>query len=311
MSHETKRTWRVVELEIDRRHEEMAGWLMMQLGANGCQVESPPPGADAPARLRLQATFELDALPEGDLSRISAALDEYGLNASISSLRTKELLEEDWLSKWKEGFEPFPIGDRLLICPPWHRDKLTTDQLSGRKVVLIEPGLAFGTGFHETTRFCLLALQDYVDHAINVLDIGSGSGILAISVALLNDHAKIIGLETDPVACKNAGENLALNQLGNRIELFEGSTSKLIGTTGGTSSTYDLILANLTYEDHVALIGDYVKLLAPGAHILFAGILKEKGDLMASLLAKHGLQQVRRDDGEKWTGFVARAGLLS
>jgi ribosomal protein L11 methyltransferase len=303
-TQKAKRSWRIVEFEIDPADEDMAGWLMMQLGANGCEVETEP--GDGADRLRLKATFEPAALANGDLSRISAALDEYGLNASIPSLRTKELLEEDWLTKWKEGFEPFSVGDRLLICPPWHANHLTEDQRFGRKVVLIEPGLAFGTGFHETTRFCLLALQDYADKAVNVIDIGSGSGILSISVALLNDHAKIVCLEPEPLANINARENFALNHVSHRMQLLEGSTDLLLATALGATATFDLILANLTYEDHVALISDYVKLALPGAHILLAGILKEKADLLSSLLEQHRLQQLLRSDGQKWTGFVAR-----
>jgi ribosomal protein L11 methyltransferase len=295
---EAKRIWQVVEFELDARQEEMAGWLMIKLGANGCEVEPAGEG-----NVRLRATFEPEVLPGGDLSRVASALDEYGLSESITSLRTAELQEQDWLSKWKEGFEPFPIGDRLLVCPPWHQEELTDEQRAGRKVVLIEPGLAFGTGFHETTRFCMLALQDYVDSSHRVIDIGTGSGILSIATALLTDKPEIIALETDPVACKNARENFDLNGVSKRIQLFEGSTQLLITKSPGS---FDLILTNLTYEDHIALLGDYVKLAAPGCTMIFAGILKEKGDLMAGALAEHGLTVTRRDEGKAWVGFAAR-----
>ncbi|HEY9792488.1 MAG TPA: 50S ribosomal protein L11 methyltransferase [Candidatus Obscuribacterales bacterium] len=295
---ETKRIWQVIEFEVDAHQEDMAGWLMIKLGANGCEIDPAREGV-----MRLRATFEPEVIPGGDLSGIISALDEYGLNASIASLRTNELQEQDWLSKWKEGFEPFPVGERLLVCPPWHESKLTDEQRRGRKVVLIEPGLAFGTGFHETTRFCMLALQDYVDNSRRVLDIGTGSGILSIATALLTDKPEIIALETDPVACKNARENFELNGVSKRIQLFEGSTQLLITQS---AHSFDLLLINLTYEDHIALLNDYVKLAAPGGTMIFAGILKEKGDLMSAALAEHGLTVTRRDEGKSWVGFTAK-----
>src|SRR5262249_26259957 len=149
----------------------------------------------------------------------------------------------------------------------------------------------------ETTRFCLLELQKYAAAARRVIDIGAGSGILSIAVALLNSEATIVGLETDAVACKNAGENFELNGVTQRISLIEGSTEDLISRAEGN---FDLVLANLTYEDHLALLPDYLKLAARGCHLIFAGILKEKADRMAAELAKYGLPVIARTDGEKW-----------
>lgn len=295
-----RRRWRIVEFDVDREREELAGWLMMQLGANGCEFDSKDD-----LHTRLRATFETESLSPGSEGRIVAALDEYGLNSVVNSLRYGELVEEDWLAKWKEGFEPFPIGARLLVCPPWRRDALNDADINGRQVVVIDPGLAFGTGFHETTQFCLSALQDYVDGAAQVLDVGAGSGILSIACALLNARCAILALETDQVACKNAAENVALNSVAGRIDIRDSSTDVILNTM---AHRFDLILANLTYEDHVALMKDYLRLAAKGSTILFAGILKEKSDQMASLLQASGLTIAKRHDGRAWTGFAARCG---
>ena len=298
-SNAGRKHWHVVELEVDGRQEELAGWLFMQLGANGCEVT-----AGGGTSVRVRATFEPAALPGADTTRIAAALDEYGLNNAVPSLRVSELHEEDWLAKWKQGFEPFAMGERLLICPLWDKDNLSPAQRAGRQVVLIEPGLAFGTGFHETTQFCLLALQDYIDSAACVLDIGSGSGILSIACALLNGKARIIALENDPVACKNAAENLEANDVLARIEMIEGTTESLLKERDRVSA--DLVLANLTYEDHAALISDYIALTQPGGHLIFAGILKEKAALMRELLTGRHLEIVCEQPGDKWVGFAVR-----
>lgn len=293
---EEKKKWRVIQMQVDPQQEEMAGWLMMQLGANGCEV------LDAGT---LQATFEPDVLPDGDLTRLIAALDEYGLNSSVPSLRTNELVEEDWLSKWKEGFEPFTVGERLLVTPPWHLDKITPALRGDRAVVVIEPGLAFGTGFHETTRFCMLEMQKYVADAKRILDVGTGSGILAIAAALLNDHAEITAVETDSVACKNCGGNLQINKVEKRIRLVEGTTEVLLQSH---TNAFDLILMNLTFEDHMALLPEYMKLAASPCTMIFAGILNEKCDTLVSEFAKHKLNVVQRTPGKTFTGLVATLG---
>jgi ribosomal protein L11 methyltransferase len=292
-----RQRWRIVECDVDKDKEELAGWLMVQLGANGCELLA----ADG-SRSRLRATFTMAALPAGAESRIVAAFDEYGLNSMVSSLRYGELVEEDWLAKWKEGFEPFAVGERLVVCPPWHRENLSSDLSAGRQVVLIDPGLAFGTGFHETTQFCLRMLQEYIGDCRRVLDVGSGSGILSIACALLSNRCSILALETDPVACKNAKENFQLNGVMTRIELQEASTDAILHAK---EHAFDLILANLTYEDHAALINDYTRLAAPGCNLIFAGILKEKADQMSAVLSKAGLTITKRDDGRAWTGFAA------
>jgi ribosomal protein L11 methyltransferase len=289
--------WRIVELQIDARQEDMAGWLMMQLGANGCEVQTSSAG-----RICLRATFDEDKLPGGDTSRLVGALDEYGLNSTIPSMRVTTLSEQDWLAKWKEGFEPFVIGDRVVVCPAWHKDDLPAEMRANRAVVVIDPGLAFGTGFHETTRYCLTRLQTYIDAATRVIDVGAGSAILAIACSLLNPDCQVIAIENDAVACKNARGNLKLNGLDSRVRLVEGTTDDMAEEAFKT----DLMLCNLTYEDHEALLDEYLSLAAPGCHLVFAGILEEKADKMRGLLASRQLEIVDECPRSGWIGVTAR-----
>lgn len=286
-----KRSWTVVEFEVAPQHEDMASWLMIQLGANGCQLI-----AKTAEIITLQASFELDKLSTGDLSSINSALDEYGLGQCLSSLRSSIIEEEDWLAEWKKGFTPLRLGEEFLVCPPWLAHELTEEDLR-RKVIYIEPGLAFGTGFHATTQFCLRALESHKSYS-RVLDVGSGSGILAIAAALDNPSAEITALEIDPIACKVAVENLQINKVDKLVKLIEGSVEKISG------QKFDLIFSNLTCEDNIALLPDYLQLLEPGGSIIMSGILAEKLSRLHVALGENGCTIVKSEIDGMWAGLV-------
>lgn len=300
-----KRTWRIVEFVVEPIHEDMASWLMLQLGANGCELESVPPSGASPSATRLQATFEEEKLVGADLTPVVAALEEYGLSGSIPSLRVSRLEEEDWLAEWKKGFAPFAVGDKLMVCPEWERETLSPSLSAGRSVIYIEPGLAFGTGFHPTTRFCLLMVERLVAACSRIVDVGTGSGILAIGAALLSTDSVIVAVENDPLACRVAGENFESNGVTSRITLLEGSTDVLLSHSA-SSQPFDLILSNLTYEDNAALLPDYMRISKPGTYFAFAGLLIEKRDKMLATLAEHGLELVEEEPGKMWLGVLAR-----
>lgn len=298
MTHTGSRTWLLVEFDVESEHEEMASWLMIhKLGANGCQLLA----STEPHKTTVQASFEPTKLSEDDLSPVNAALDEYGLGGSVRSLRIKTVQEEDWLAEWKRGFRPLPIGDRFLICPPWLEEELSAEQRA-RHVILIEPGLAFGTGFHATTQFCLQALETIANPS-RVLDVGTGSGILAIGTAMLRPEADITAVEIDPEACKVARENFRLNKVEDRVKLLEGEPDKL------QSQRYDLILSNLTCEDNVALLPEYMTMLNRGGQIVMSGILEEKAPKMKDALNKHHLLIVKEETDRGWTGLVVTSNI--
>jgi ribosomal protein L11 methyltransferase len=289
-----KRAWQVVQFNIAQDQEELAGWLMMHMGAIGCEIQ---PTTDDKSVLK--ATFTEEEFSADHLHKIQSALEKYGLNSSLPSLKSGRLQEEDWLAKWKEGFDPFEIGPHLIVSPIWHEKQASTR----RQTILIDPGLAFGTGFHFTTRFCLQSLQDYVDDANRILDVGTGSGILAIGAALLNRHACIVALDSDPVACANARENVQHNHVQDRIELLEGDTGLL-----KNCQPFDLILSNLTCEDHITLLAEYCRLASETCNLILAGILTEKLDRLKTALSTNQLCiKVERAD-DIWTGLVVGQG---
>jgi ribosomal protein L11 methyltransferase len=272
-----RRTWTIVEFEVTADHEDMAAWLMMHSGASGCEIKP----ADKEFRVLVQATFDKPKLDDGELGSLQAALEEYGLSDSLRSLRVSELEEQDWLEKWKEGFQPFTIGERFTVCPPWAEDRLTFYQKSDRHIILIEPGMAFGTGLHTTTQYCVRMIEGEPKIA-SALDVGTGSGILAIACALLHEESKVIALDIDPQAIKTADENCVLNKVADQIKLIVGTTNNL------KSQRFPFLFSNLTCEDIIALLPEYERLLQAGGKVFCAGILEEKlTQLQTALSARH------------------------
>lgn len=273
----------------------MVSWLMIQLGANGCQFISGEKGL-----VTLQASFEPDRISPDNLQPIYEALDEYGLGEVAGSLRINKLLEQDWLLEWKKGMQPLKLGDRFLVSPPWFKDQIPEEDLQGRYIIWIEPGMAFGTGFHTTTQFCLKAIEKHLSATANseLLDVGSGTGILAIAAAHLLPEAKITAVEIDPVSCKVAEENLELNGVAHRIAFREGTTVLVAG------KHYDAILSNLTCEDNTALLSEYELLLSPGGKLIMSGILLEKSALLEDALKKHPFKVIERLPEGIWLGLV-------
>ncbi len=292
-----KRSWWVLEFDVDAAHEDMASWLMIHIGANGCQFINSENGI-----VTLQASFEEDRITPDNLQAVYASLDEYGLGAVAGTIRVNKLEEEDWLAEWKKGMTPLRLGERFLVSPPWFEGKIAEEDLAGRNVIWIEPGMAFGTGFHATTQFCMQAIESHLSSLskkkLEVLDVGTGSGILAIAAAQLLPDAHILAVEIDPTACKVAEENLVLNKADHQVELIEGSTEKVQG------KKFDAILSNLTCEDNVALLKEYEEMLLPGGKLILSGILLEKKPIIEAAINQYALRIVEHQAREIWSGLV-------
>lgn len=295
-----RKSWAALELEAKRTDEDLACWVLMQSGAQGCEVE-----ALAEDKIRIRATFADEQISDEQCDTIISSLEEYGLAESLKTVRRTDIVEEDWLAKWKEGFEPFRVGTKFLVVPSWYHPqsdsplagKLDRELAEGRKVIFIEPGMAFGTGLHATTQFCLRALESFPPRA-KILDVGTGSGILAIAVALLSKDCEICGVDTDPVAIDFAHIDCELNEVDGRIELIVGSTDSV------ADRRFDMLLSNLTCEDIIALLPDYNQLLLPEGVVLCAGILSEKLPLLEAEIAKYNFRIVQSETVGHWVGVV-------
>jgi ribosomal protein L11 methyltransferase len=213
--------------------------------------------------------------------------------------RVRFLAETDWAEAWKAGYGVLRIGRRLVVRPTWRDDYVPQpDDL----LIELDPGMAFGSGLHPTTRLCLEALEDALRPGQVVLDVGTGSGILSIAAARLG-AARVVALDTDPLAVQIARENVALNRVEDVVQVEVGTVQ--IPNSKSQISNH-LVVANILAETIMELAPALAAHLLPEGVLIASGIIVERAEAVASCLRENGMSPVeRRDDGD-WVALVAR-----
>lgn len=207
----------------------------------------------------------------------------------------KTVCDDDWKDKWKEYFKPVKVTDRLVVKPTWEE----YEKADGELVIEIDPGMAFGTGTHETTSLCLELIEKYMKPGDDVLDVGCGSGILAIAAGLLAAN-NVLGIEIDPVAVEIGKSNVALNGLSENVKVVYGDLTK------GVDFEADLVAANLMADIVKILSKDVAKHIKPGGIYISSGILAELAGDVGSVIEKCGFEiEEVRVKGE-WCAIAAR-----
>lgn len=213
-----------------------------------------------------------------------------------ASLELETLADEDWHRKWKEGFKPFHLSNTMVIRPSWE----TYTPAPHEKVIEIDPGMAFGTGLHASTRLAMELLEEHLGDMPSLpaatLDVGTGTGILAIGAALLG-CANITAIDNDPEAVTAAGNNVAANNLTAKIQAGSAALDDLAGP-------YDLILANIIHNTLVAMAPALTGLLAPRGILIVAGILKGgQAENITDKYGKLGLTRQKVRSSEEWSAL--------
>ena len=221
-------------------------------------------------------------------------IKDLGIDVGEGLVTAAELHEEDWANNWKQYYKPSKIGERIVVKPIWEDYTINDDEL----VIELDPGMAFGTGEHETTRMCVQALEKYIKKDSVVFDVGCGSGILAIAAAKLG--AKMaIGVDLDPVAVESAKENVKYNNLDN-IEILDGN---LLDVVNGKA---DIVVANIIAEIICILTEDVSKAINPGGYFITSGIIHDRVDMVTSKLVECGFEvNAVNKDGE-WNCIIAK-----
>ena len=211
------------------------------------------------------------------------------------TLTIADVPDEDWAARSQAGIGPVQV-DGLIITPPWTAE--TARNTLGGRVIVIQPSMGFGTGHHESTRLCLRLLQHVPVRGKDVLDVGTGSGVLAIAAAVLG-AARVTGVDLDPDALANARENLALNVLSDRVELIEGDLSRGAGLPAGP---FDVVLANLTGALLCREASPLAALVAPGGSLIASGFQVHEARGVTAAFSAVGLQASEQLDDMSWIG---------
>ena len=211
-------------------------------------------------------------------------------------LEMKDVDEEDWSNAWKKYYHPVQVGEHLVVCPSWEAYDRQPDDV----VLTLNPGMAFGTGTHDTTRLCMELLAKYITPQDTVLDVGCGSGILAITAALLGAN-KIIGCDIDEVAVKVAGENAALNGVQDRIAFHQGDL------TSQVEGSFQIICANIVADVIIRLSKDVGRYLAKDGIFITSGIIDTREQDVLNALEQNGFQVIERRTSGGWVALACKA----
>ncbi|MEE0415931.1 MAG: 50S ribosomal protein L11 methyltransferase [Clostridiales bacterium] len=256
------------------------------------------------SRVKFYVTQDEDG--EARLAEVQSGLAAFrgrvDKDAGTLAVTTVSLREEDWAENWKQYYQPFPVGDRLYVVPEWMRGEALPE---GRTPLYLNPGLIFGTGSHGTTRLCLEGVERYVEPGDRVLDLGTGSGILAIA-ALLLGAKEAVGCDIDPKAARVAAENASYNGVEESFRVYTGDVNRDQKLKQALAGQYQLVLANIIADVIIplaAVAGDY---LAPGGRFLTSGIIESRAADVAAALTANGFVIVETRTREGWVSYTAR-----
>lgn len=271
-------------------------------GEGGAVIESRPEG---PARLSnnpVSASVWVKiylpaALWDRKRPRIEKILRDLRKNHFISDVWNRELGPKDWTEEWKKGYETRKVGRRFVIVPSWKTYRPKRNEV----VVTMDPGMAFGTGLHPTTKLCLLALEKYLKTGEVVLDVGTGSGILLIAAVKLG-AGHVTAFDIEPEAVEIAKQNAIQNGVSDRVTLHTGTLKEL----GPKIPTADLILVNILAYTIIRLLPELKSRLRPGGRLVTSGILSEfRGDVETAM-KEQGFEIIESLQEEDWVAIIAR-----
>ena len=272
-------------MTVETGADEAAGYGLMEAGSLGTES-----AAIAGGRISVTGYFDRPPVVSQMSQRLIEAMRLYNLPGSaVLELNLREVADRDWLSEWKKDWQPVQVG-RFIIAPSWSEVATSTDQI----VIRIEPGMAFGTGTHETTRLCLQAIEKYFQGG-SFLDVGTGTGILAIAAARMFSDARIEACDTDHEAVEIARENAGLNDVLDRIKFRTGSI-------GDETPSADLVCANLTAPVIIELLP--ALLGATCGRLVLSGILDSQIDVVQSRLIELGVPDIEINTDGEWVSIV-------
>lgn len=293
--------------------------VMIRFGATGTEIvdraDVPDPGKPG-VYWELYDPKMLDAMPEdvlvkgwfeqnehthdvlANLKQQLLALATADLEVGLGTLAVEftNVADEDWSENWKKYYKPFRIGSHLVVKPTWEAYAVEP----GDVVVELDPGMAFGTGTHETTNMCMELLEKHLQKGMRVMDVGTGSGILAIAAAKLGAE-NILAVDIDPGAVKVADENVAHNGVGKQVRVVEGDLVK------SEAMPCELAIANIVADAICMLCGPLARHLLPNGLFICSGIIREREQDVLAAVTAAGYTMVERLTKGEWVALCLRS----
>lgn len=290
--------------------------LMMELGSGGTMVEDR---ADIPDPNQPHGYWEIidpklvDSMPEDvlvhawfepgpsfpeTLNRLSLRLDEMRADHpewGALTLDRRAVKDEDWNEVWKQYYKPFYAGRHIVIKPTWE----SFTPAEGDKIIQLDPGMAFGSGTHETTGMCVSLLEEVLEGGESVIDVGTGSGILAIAAALCGAR-EVLAIDIDPDAVRVARENTELNHLSDIIQVQQGDLLERV------DAVCDVCVANIISDIIISFAAPLTKHIRPGGLFLCSGIVRQRGGEVRQSLEAAGYEVLREEHRGEWVAFLNR-----
>ena len=279
------RTWSAVILLCEATAREAVEYALMEAGAQGTETNDHHDGL-------LQIKGYFDAVPDRELIRaeLLESLRIYNLpSSSVREMSAEEVADRDWLEEWKRNWQPVVTG-RFVIAPPWSDLSKSPNQI----VIRIEPGMAFGTGTHETTRLCLTAIEKHYSGG-SFLDVGTGTGILAIAAAKVSPRSHFEACDVDEEAVGIAIENATLNDVGQLIKFR-------VGSVDDDSASADFVCANLTADVILPMIPTLIRLSC--GKLVLSGILDAQLNSIREALHREGVDGIEVTQDGEWVCCV-------
>lgn len=303
--------WVKLAIDINEEASELVSEILLQAGAMGTQTEGGalpdmagldevPPDEPVSLDCKVCAYFPLDGESDAKIARIQSKLEkvktmDIGFDPGTLAIHTETVDEQDWENEWKKYFKPTRVSDFVVVKPTWEEYTPEADEI----IVEIDPGMAFGTGAHETTRMCIAMLEEYLEPGNAVMDIGCGSGILSIAAAKLGAGA-VLALDADSVAVESAKKNVAINHKENII-LVE--RADILRDTP-TDARFHIVVANIIADVIIRLNESVHKYLTrPGIYIV-SGIIAERLDEVLASLNSLGLRSIKVTKMGEWRAIA-------
>jgi ribosomal protein L11 methyltransferase len=296
-------SWLELSLNLNGELAEAVTEVLSRYSSGGVAIETAADsnGAlSAATDVLVKAYIPIDGQEDEQRRRIEEGLWHLSQIQPLPEPELRIIKEADWQTSWKKHFQPIEIGKRLLIIPPW----ITIGETE-REVIVLEPGMAFGTGLHPSTRICLEAIEDILQPGDNILDIGCGTGILSIAAVLLGAN-HVLAVDTDDIAVQATRENAERNRVAEYIRVESGSLEqvKILQTE---SQNNDFIVANILSHILMDLIqsglATYVK---PKGRIILSGILAEQVEPLVNLAADADLELIDVRSKKDWRGLILK-----